>query len=241
MFKYWFIGFTEGDGSFIISKTGYLEFKITQSSIDTQILFYIKKNLGFGTVSIQDKVNKTHHYRVRNKEGIIKLIEIFNGNLYTEKKLDQFKKWLEAFNLLYGTNIIFNNKINVPCLNNSWLSGFTDAAGCFTVSIINQSLKYKQVQVRYILSKKGEFKLLSNIANLLGGKVSYLKNYDEYNMVINLIKLNIIIKYFKVHCLKTKKYISYLNWLKVYKLVINKKHFNNRDINVVLTLINKNI
>lgn len=43
-FKYWFIGFTEGDGSFIINTTGYLEFKVTQSSKDSQILFYIKKN-----------------------------------------------------------------------------------------------------------------------------------------------------------------------------------------------------
>jgi Proton-conducting membrane transporter/NADH-Ubiquinone oxidoreductase (complex I), chain 5 N-terminus len=39
-FKYWFIGFTEGDGSFIINKNGYLEFKITQSSNDAQILFW---------------------------------------------------------------------------------------------------------------------------------------------------------------------------------------------------------
>jgi hypothetical protein len=43
-FKWWFIGFAEGDGSFILNKYGYLEFKITQSSIDAQILFYIKKN-----------------------------------------------------------------------------------------------------------------------------------------------------------------------------------------------------
>lgn len=41
-FLYWFIGFTEGDGSFIVNKTGYLEFKVTQSTVDCQILFYIK-------------------------------------------------------------------------------------------------------------------------------------------------------------------------------------------------------
>lgn len=46
-FKWWFIGFTEGDGSFILGKNRYLEFKVTQ---DAQILFYIKKELGFGSV-----------------------------------------------------------------------------------------------------------------------------------------------------------------------------------------------
>lgn len=50
VFKSWFIGFSKGDGSFIINKDGYLEFKITQSSSDAQVLFFIKKNLGFGVV-----------------------------------------------------------------------------------------------------------------------------------------------------------------------------------------------
>ena len=69
-----FLGFSEGDGSFILNKDGYLEFKITQSSSDAQILFYIKKQLGFGSVSVQDKINKTHHFRVRDKKNILKLI-----------------------------------------------------------------------------------------------------------------------------------------------------------------------
>ena len=58
----WFIGFAEGDGSFILNKNGYLEFKVTQSIVDAQILFFIKKNLGFGSVLVQDKKNKTHHF-----------------------------------------------------------------------------------------------------------------------------------------------------------------------------------
>lgn len=41
-FKYWFIGFTE-DGNFSVYNDKYLEFKVTQSSSDAQILFYIEK------------------------------------------------------------------------------------------------------------------------------------------------------------------------------------------------------
>jgi hypothetical protein len=48
------IGFTEGDGSFVVNKNGTLEIRITQSSKDAQVLFYIKKELGFGSVSIQE-------------------------------------------------------------------------------------------------------------------------------------------------------------------------------------------
>lgn len=243
-FKFWFIGFTEGNGSFIINKNGYLEFKITQSSIDAQILFYIKKELGFGSVSIQDKNNKTHHFRVRDKNGFLKLIKIFNGNLYTRKNFNRFKLWLDNFNIIYKENIIFISKINYPTLNNTWLLGFTDAEGCFTASILKRSKIYSQVQVRYILSQKDEFELLSYLAKLLNGKLTFLKSYGGYNMVVNFSKLHKIILYFNLYKLKTKKYLSYFNWLKVYKLVKQKKHLNLKDegiykLKIMISKINK--
>lgn len=238
-FKYWFIGFTEGDGSFIVNKNGYLEFKVTQSSIDAQILFYIKKELGFGSVRVQDKNNKTHHFRVRDQKGILKLIHIFNGNLLTERKNNQFKLWLEAFNKAYKTDIQLIQNNNNPTLDNAWLSGFSDSEGCFTISVIKRSESYSQVQVRYILSQKNELDLMTKIAALFDGKVTYLKSYDGYNMTVNLSKLHKVISYFNIYSLKTKKYIDYFNWLKVYKLVINKDHFNEDGLNRVKDLMNK--
>jgi LAGLIDADG DNA endonuclease family protein/proton-conducting membrane transporter len=257
-FKYWFIGFAEGDGSFIINKTGYLEFKITQSSVDAQILFYIKKELGFGSVSVQDKNKKTHHFRVRDQKGLLKIIEIFNSNLYTERKNNQFKLWLEAFNKIYKTNICFIDQKNDPTLKNAWLSGFTDAEGCFIVSVIKRSETYNQVQVRYILSQKGELELMTKIADMLEGKISFLtpgagrpipkgdgptapggEDYNGYNMTVNLTKLHKVIGYFNQYGLKTKKYICYFNWLKAYKLVINKEHFNDEGLERVKSLMNK--
>lgn len=259
-FKHWFIGFTEGNGSFIINKNGYfprgakgprgnnpgqdpgpgyLEFKVTQSSIDAQILFYIKKELGFGSVSVQDKKNKTHHFRVRDQKGILKLIHIFNGNLLTERKNNQFKLWLEAFNKAYNTDIKLIQNSNSPTLNNAWLSGFSDSEGCFTISVVKRSETYNQVHVRYILSQKGELELMTKIAEMLNGKVSYLKNYNGYNMTVNLSKLSKVVSYFNRYSLKTKKYIDYFNWLKAYKLVINKDHFNEDGLNRVKDLMNK--
>lgn len=238
-FKYWFIGFTEGDGSFIINKNGYLEFKVTQSSIDAQILFYIKKELGFGSVRVQDKNNKTHHFRVRDQKGILKLIYIFNGNLLTEKKNNQFKLWLEAFNKAYKMDIKLIQSNNTPTLANAWLSGFSDSEGCFTISVVKRSETYNQVQVRYILSQKQELELMTKIAALFDGKVSHLKSYDGYNMTVNLSKLRKVISYFNSYSLKTKKYINYFNWLKAYKLVINKDHFNEDGLSRVKNLMKK--
>lgn len=238
-FKYWFIGFTEGDGSFIVDKRGYLEFKVTQSSVDAQILFYIKKQLKFGSVSKQSKASNTHHFRVRNQKDILKLIHIFNGNLLTEKKKIQFRFWLIAFNKKYDKNIRYTPNNSDVNLNNAWLSGFSDAEGCFTASAIKRSEKYTQVQIRYILSQKEEKKLMSEIAKLFDGKISYLKSYNGYNMTVNLLKLKKVINYFKKYPLKTKKYIDYLNWLKVFSLVSDKEHFTKIGLNKIKNLINK--
>lgn len=213
----WLVGFTEGDGSFISNSDGSLEFKITPSSTDAQILFYIKKQLGFGHVSLQDKISKTHHYRVRDKENLYKLIQIFNGYLCTYKKKEQFKLWLINYNFHYKSNISFIDNSPLPKLNNSWLSGFTDAEGCFTSSI----LKSNQIQVRYILSQQGEKELLEFIGKLIKGRLSYLKSYNGYNLTVNLTYLNVVINYFKKYKLKTKKRISFVIWLKIYNLKIN--------------------
>jgi hypothetical protein len=79
-----------------------------------------------------------------------------------------------------------------------WLAGFTDSEGCFTVTILKRLLKsstyYNQVQVRYILSQKQEFKLMSQIARLTGGKTHLLKKYcfagDKYGSKSYQIKTN---------------------------------------------------
>jgi hypothetical protein len=80
------------------------------------------------------------------------------------------------------------------------------------------------VRLRYILSQKVNSENMGYLANLLGGKKHFLKSYDGYNVTVNTTKLFSIIKYLNLYPLKTKKYITYFNWIKIYKLVINKKH-----------------
>lgn len=242
-FLEWLIGFTEGDGSFIVNKQGTLEYKITQSSKDAAILFYIKKTLGFGTVSVQSKVSKTHHFRVRDKEGLSKIIDIFNGYLQLNKCKKRFELFIIAYNLHYNVNIDYNRKfIDLISLNSAWLCGFTDAEGCFTVSVIKYEFReYPLVQVRYILSQQDEKELLDKIAILLNGRVSYQKSYNGHNMAVQLTYLKIVIFYFSKFKLKTFKYISYLKWKKIYNLVILKKHRESNDILQKIILWSKDI
>ncbi len=82
-FLEWFVGFTEGDGSFIVSKNK-VYFDITQSLSDIQVLYYIKKELGFGKVLIREEEHRNVGvFYVSSKENFTNLIHIFNGNLST--------------------------------------------------------------------------------------------------------------------------------------------------------------
>ena len=237
-FKWWFIGFAEGDGHFGIDNRGYLVFKITQSSVDAQVLFYIKKSLGFGSVSVQSTISKTHQFRVRDKNNLIKIINIFNGNLISKAKILQFKLFLQAFNEKYNTNIDYINNINKVSLDNAWLSGFTDAEGCFTCSaFLNKNTNKHIVTVRYIVSQKDDIEFNNHLASLINGYVTYLKSYDGYNTVVNSTKLSIIIKYINNFPLQTKKHISYIRWLKVHKKVLNKEHLTTEGIEKIKSLI----
>jgi hypothetical protein len=90
-FLEWFIGFSEGDGSFIISKEK-VYFDITQNLNDIQVLYYIKKELGFGKILFRnEKHRNVGVFYVSSKENFTRLIAIFNGNICTKYKKEQFK------------------------------------------------------------------------------------------------------------------------------------------------------
>lgn len=251
-FKYWLIGFTEGDGSFIINnswaKPGdpqrdcaghynkYLEFKITQSNKDISILYYIKNNLGFGSVSLQDKKNNTYQYRVRDREGLLKIINIFNGNIILNKYNNKFKLFIDRYNEVYKTNIIFIENNNKVSLDNAWLSGFTDAEGTFTCNFIND-----KISIRYILSQKNEDQVMLELAKLLNGKTYILKKCNTMNMTVNYTKLLPIIKYLNIYKLKTIKSIKYNIWIWIYYNYKSKDYKLNKKLFIKnINKINKN-
>jgi hypothetical protein len=90
-FLEWFIGFTEGAGSFIILNNKIF-FSIKKDIIDIQILYYIKKELGFGKIMLKtEETKKIGIFYVTGKDNFERLITIFNGNLSTKSKKQQFK------------------------------------------------------------------------------------------------------------------------------------------------------
>jgi hypothetical protein len=122
-FLEWFIGFSEGEGSFIIAKRGDLSFVITQSTADIQILNYIKNNLGFGKIIKQSVKQNTHRFVVQDINNLILICLIFNGNMVFPTRHARFLTFLSSFNerlMKKNLNIIVPiNSCILPSLKDS--------------------------------------------------------------------------------------------------------------------------
>lgn len=240
-FLYWFIGFTEGDGSFIVNKSGTLEFKVTQSSTDSQVLYYIKENLGFGRVSVQDKKNRTSHFRVRDRQGLLEIVNIFNGNIYLPKKQLRFKSFLEGYNKYYKTNIIYKENKLIPAFDNGWFSGFMDAEGCLCPGyrVCSETFIYNRISLRILISQQESLEIMEDLNKLLKGSVSHQKSYNGYNITVGTRDMGPIIQYLSKYPLRTKKVIQYHSFCKIYQLVKAKVHLTDKGFLQVKDMIDQ--
>ncbi len=93
---------------------------------------------------------------IQRKDHLRLLIHLFNGNLILPSRKIQFNLFLLAYNnksLIPIEYIISHNSLS---LKNPWILGFTEAEGCFTVSILKNSNAFK---TRYILTQKGDINI----------------------------------------------------------------------------------
>lgn len=231
-FLTWFIGFTEGEGSFIVNNRGDLVFVVTQSNIDILTLEFIKESLGFGKVIPQSKT--VSRYVTQNKKEIELLIHLFNGNLVLPRRKVIFEKYIQAYNLWVSKGRIrlntveFKNNCILPSLSNSWLAGFTDGEGCFTCSI-NEN---KGFSFNFNISQKWEenIEVLNHFCTLFkGGKVSKhsVYNVNEYR-IGGLENCKNVFPYFDNYRLLTKKYASYIAWKEIHGNLLNKDHLDSK-------------
>jgi len=237
-FLSWFIGFVEGDGSF--QKSGNL--KITQSSRDVQVLYKIKTTMGFGTVRIQDPQSNTHCWITNmDQKCAARLTLLFNGNLITNQKLESFKIWVnywknkknnEEYMTLITSDFILQDKPNLELLSldNSWLSGFIDADGCWNISIYKtESKKNPAASIRLQVAAQNDPEWVINIITVLnlGRKRNHKTNINQCWVVQKKDELDIMLSYIERFPHKTKKSISFKNFCKVRRCILKKEHHHN--------------
>lgn len=205
-----------------------------------------KKKLGFGKVFLRPESDRNvGFYYVTGKENFRRLITIFNGNICSDLKFNQFKKWLNCYNEIYKDNIILINNINTPDSNDSWISGFSDAEGSFLGRL--RSTKKNQVKTYpnliFQITQKDKTILEKIRFAFFGNKnlwIKYDKSWNGYRFSLESIKnLNYIVSYFNKYPLKTKKHITFLIWKNILNLMNLKKHLNPKNLNTLKNMISK--
>ena len=215
----WFIGFAEGDGYLGINE--YIAvFVLTQK--ESKILYEIKDILNFGIVKEFDGFSR---FIVRDQSCILLLFHLFNGNLHLKNKIDQLVEWSVLWNSKKKNNednLLVVTELAKLSFNNSWFSGFTDAEGCFNVYI---SKSNKGISIRFIVDQKDGLPLLIQLKDILGSGSIYTRKNNNYRFaIVNINKLALIIEYFNVYALRSKKQFAFEKWKVIYSCVLNKDH-----------------
>lgn len=222
-FLYWLIGFTEGDGCFLVNNRNELSFILIQGNLNLPLLTYIQNNLHMGNIIKQGP--RVHRLIINKKEHIKLIILLFNGNILLPSRKTQFNKFLIAFNNKtdHPIEYIFNS--SHISLSNPWLLGFTEAEGCFSISFLKNSVAF---HTRFIISQKGDTNvpLLSQLILLFNvGYIEAHSNKDNYSYIVNgLNNVQKLYHYFDQFEFVGIKGQSYLKFKELNKRIQNKEH-----------------
>lgn len=219
----WLAGLIDGDGCFLVSKSGYTSCEITMGVDDEHALLEIKQKVG-GSIKIRAGVNALR-YRLHHKAGIMDLVTRVNGHIRNSVRLKQLELVCKTL------NITLKEPSELDKFN-GWFSGFFDADGRVETYSIKEGYPQLTISVTNKLKEN-----LQDFENYFSGKVYFDKGgYGYYKWSIQSKKdveffleyikdspsrshkkqrLFLVPKYYKLKNLRAYKQASILNkaWL----------------------------
>lgn len=246
-FEQWLVGFTDGDGNFHITHQGDkwgLSYKLSQSRYNLRVLYYIKKQLGVGSIT-KDGIKGQYFIRDRKTIETV-IIPIFDKYPLLTTKYFDYVKFKKALVILNNANLskkdkniellaiksteansdylspAWNNTIlpftDVNCVNNvmtkSWLVGFIEAEGSFYLT--NKDLN--RIVHGFGLSQKLDKIVLDGIALMLhiSNPVIFKELHNYYILdTTNSRAVENIILFFR-DTMKGVKSLEYRIWARSY-------------------------
>ena len=244
-FEEWFVGFTDGDGTFHFSKSKQnkwgLYFKISQSTYNLRVLYYVKKMLGVGQVSISGNMAE---YRIRDLKSILQHIipifdkyplltsKYFNYDLFKqaalicsnpllskEKKdelLTELQSKIRPEEYISPAWSVINNLVTskteaMIVMSKLWIIGFTEAEGSFYIVTREKGRMIHGFEITQKLDKI----VLTSIGFILGMIVVKKKTYFSV-VSTNSKTINDIILYY-YSTMKGMKSLEYRIWARSFK------------------------
>ena len=186
-------------------------------------------------------------WHIQNKEDVLGMIKLINGYMRTPKieALHRAIKWYKDFD---NINI---NPLGLdlsPIDSNSWLAGFTDGDGNFSINLTNRKknkvITTKRIQVFFRIELRQNYhrdvsaiqggtsycEILLKIARYLGvnlytrSRIQKDKIFNSFMVISHSIQNYIkVIDYFDRFPLYSSKYLAYKDWKFVVELLLNRK------------------
>ena len=230
---YYIAGLIEGSSQICVG-----EINIFFNIRDISLAFFVKKIIGYGLVKIDKKVNICY-YKVIKKEGRKKILNLINGKLRGYEKIEQFKKY--DYDKEFNINIL--PPANFDILNNYWLTGFSENNSYFIIYLNSNKIVKNKLNLKliYNIFHKNEDFLLK-IKETFGGCILKNNNKDFFEYTTSSFEnAKKIISYFDKFQLNSTKFISYIKWRKVYRIIQRNEHLTLKGINKICRIKKKGI
>ena len=225
-FGYFLAGLIEGDGWF-----GKNELHILFAENDAPLANKIKERIGYGNV-YKIKNKKAVRYICKHTKGLFVILTLINGKLVSKPKYDQLVK--HQYDKYFDYTI--SSPSNNISLDNYWLTGFTQADGCFHISIV-KSKTHKtgyNVRLEFSLKQKDSIPL-----KLIYDKLN-MGNLSQYSSGIWCYKSTgfktafKLINYFDTYNLFSSKYTDFLKFRYIYIMITKGLHLDKNGIEKII-------
>jgi hypothetical protein len=229
VFNEWFTGVSDGAGTFSMTKdlNGEYEFtfKIRQSRSNYYMLYYIKKQLGFGSIT-KDGLNYIQ-YRIRDTQILKNILVPFFENyplhtskyysytLFKESLCDPTKRHFYKSQLTKMPSDFKSPYDAIPTKN--WIIGFTEVKGSFC--LIKKDLK--RIIYAFGITQKLDIHILEQLKKIFGIKAKVLRRKNAFLLeTTNGRNIKYLIDYYH-GTLKGVKSLEYRIWARSF---VKKSH-----------------
>jgi len=176
--------------------------------------------------------------------GLKKIVYLINGELRTPK-IHQLYKLIDWLNKHHSTNIGKLSLKNGSLTEDSWLSGFIDSDGSFSVqhTKVENNAKKRKISCRLRIEQrmldpvtgKSYLDVLTNIAKFLNCSLLtrvQKSTGNEYYILTASSKnsTEILINYLDRYPLFSSKYLDYKNWKEIVLLILENKHYTKEGL-----------
>lgn len=245
-FLEWFIGFSEGNFCFvqilIKDSNDLFIFEIHQK--DPKIIYYIKKNLGFGQIREVVYDNASFWvFRILKKKHLLSIFSLFKFQLISMKNFLYFFQWLSNDQIFLNNKMfrnLYDTQLSVK-LKSFWLNGYLFSKTHFMLYSVPDFRKQSILKTRLIqklsFTQKNNKRFLNKLSGILKHNklLPMIKQPNGYQLEIdNFFSFQFLFFYLNKNMSDIKaeplKKLVFLRWCRIFTYQIEKRPLTSKGI-----------